>query len=213
MNTYNTYQEAKIANPDCDIYYYDGKFYAYSKDTAVMLLSETLSPCKPADHCMTVEEFLADGNKLIGGDLIMQVNGKVAHVDEDPDWNIKDDLDVDRHILRAAALNKTKRTKVEYVKVEFDQLYLAAKAVFDGEALFIGYVDNKGEPTGEYSSKVNQDGAACNYKHLYRRIETPMTEREAFVEACMDEAKKLPCSSDNVLAGRLFDSGKFKLVN
>lgn len=68
MNTYNTYQEAKIANPEYAIFEYLGKF-GTDKDIidAFDIHSVAMKECNPADYCMTVEQFLKDGHKFVGG--------------------------------------------------------------------------------------------------------------------------------------------------
>ncbi|AUR87919.1 hypothetical protein NVP1105O_76 [Vibrio phage 1.105.O._10N.286.49.B4] len=108
------------------------------------------------------------------------------------------------------------RTKTEFVKCEFEQVYLAAKAVFDGEDLFVGFVDHSGEPTGEYSEVVDQQRAARNYQHLYRKVEVEIDERQEFIgeverisECIANEGSDW---SFACIATEMFDSGKFKLV-
>lgn len=109
-------------------------------------------------------------------------------------------------------LESKPRTKTEFVKREFEQVYLAAKSVFDGEELFVGFVDHSGEPTGEYSEVVDQQRAARNYQHLYRKVETEIDERQEFIDTYKNLASVRMTPSIDELAGLIFDSGKFKLV-
>lgn len=115
-----------------------------------------------------------------------------------------DDID---EMLRAAALDgKKPYTKVEYVKVGFHKCH---EAMFEHEmegGLYVGC-----NSRFELATPVDiAENWSCN--NLYRRIETPMTEREAFVEALQDiwfvdgfdSAKQFD---------KIVDSGLFKLVN
>lgn len=114
MTTYNSYQEAKIANPKEDIYTSMSGDFAPMGNIAYIALSgckQGWNKCDPADYFMTLEKFLSDGHKLEVGDVIF---GE----DEDDVDVVSSDLhcrsfnmpvDADRHIyiLRAAALEKT----------------------------------------------------------------------------------------------------------
>jgi hypothetical protein len=105
MTTYNTYQEAKIANPKYDIYEMAGHFAASSFiETANSRAS--WNKCNPADHCMTVEKFLADGCKFVNGDLIIGIKGTVE-VLTNRVWELFcADANKKRLVLRAAALEE-----------------------------------------------------------------------------------------------------------
>ena len=102
MTTYNTYQEAKIANPEGEVYS-DGSMFFTS---AVKIFMYDSVKCNPADHCMTVEKFLSDGNKFIEGDLIINTFGNVNKIRDDEE--LRNELVTEnnnsRYILRAAAL-------------------------------------------------------------------------------------------------------------
>ena len=120
-----------------------------------------------------------------------------------------DDID---EMLHAAALEEKKpRTKVEYVKCNFSREWEAVKYYNEEGELFV--IDFN----GNYSNVNDISGAwyevVCrNYHCIYRRIETPITEREAFIEALQgiwfvdgfDSAKQFD---------EIVDSGLFKLVN
>ena len=162
MTTYNTYQEAKIANPDCDIAEITEKailefgekhvFEALVKSSDwesgyAFVDNFNESPrikdgywklCYPADHCMTVEKFLADGHKFVEGDLIL---------DEGVTWTVSDKVNSDtyiytvkssnkpdiddsqRYILRAAALEN----QMNIDKVETQTEHQEAMSAFSGE--------------------------------------------------------------------------------
>lgn len=127
MTTYNTYQEAKIANPKGDIYKLDrqGCFVCPEHGgVEVVMFTDYDSigvKCSHEDYCMTVEEFLADGHKFFEGDVYLNIQGDVRVVNSNKEWidvlNGKSAMDNKRYILRAAALEeKPKPTK--FVKVE-----------------------------------------------------------------------------------------------
>lgn len=130
MTTYNTYQAAKIANPECDIAeitekailefgekhvfealvksseWEDGYVFVSNHDESPRIKDGYWKLCNPADYCMTVERFLADGYRLVKGDVVFDF-GDVVSVDTAFDaeaYNQTDKKDDRRYILRAAAL-------------------------------------------------------------------------------------------------------------
>ena len=114
MTTYNSYAEAKIANPEREIArpseFWDGADYIVGKFkvlTESMLIDKfSWEKCNPADHCMTVERFLADGHKFVCGDIVIDV-GEVSVIETGFDrdsYNDPDEGDYKIYILRAAAL-------------------------------------------------------------------------------------------------------------
>jgi hypothetical protein len=116
MTTYNSYEAAKIANPECAIFEYKRNF---GTDKEILDLfdiqSREMKECCPADHCMTIEKFLADGHKFAEGDIALIHNGDVKTV-VNPylDWNTPNPDDNKRYILRAAALEEKPSEKVEW---------------------------------------------------------------------------------------------------
>ncbi|WFS86262.1 hypothetical protein vBVhaSMAG7_045 [Vibrio phage vB_VhaS_MAG7] len=130
MKTYNTYQEAKIANPEFEVAVVTrtdehtsemGKFisvlknnpslggysFADKKKTGYPNTTDGYyTVCYPSGYCMTVEKFLADGYKFVEGDVVFDF-GDVVSVDTAFDaetYNQTDKKDDRRYILRAAAL-------------------------------------------------------------------------------------------------------------
>ncbi|AUS01641.1 hypothetical protein NVP1287O_68 [Vibrio phage 1.287.O._10N.286.55.C7] len=103
-----------------------------------------------------------------------------------------------------SAAKEKPRTKVEYVKV-VDSIF-DLRPDFEAGDLYISHCD------GHYQQILSESSLhlACAQGLLYRRIETPMTEREAFVESATHILKS--GMSDAEYAGALFDSGKFKLI-
>jgi hypothetical protein len=111
---------------------------------------------------------------------------------------------------------KKPRTKIEYVKCEFSHAWEALKSFEEGEELYRDKNQTLQTEVVEFVKAASVGGIGyilTYYKadNLYRRIETPMTEREAFVEAAIHELKS--GMSDIDYAKAIFDSGKFKLVN
>lgn len=247
MITYKTYQECKIANPECDVAvvtgcdeftpppgefiavlrsdgFFDGYAFAdKSKPGSPNISDGYYKICNPSDHCMAVKEFLDAGYRFEVGDYFINNHGEVVEIGKKYDGGIvimpsEANLRIpgtDEHcyILRAAALEEKSRTKVEYVKVNGN---------YDGGAFW--------ECAKDYSEGVifttmgsseqlvvdSIDDLLDRYKcsNLYRRIETTMTEREAFIEeACEIMSKAVPDYVALALACNLYNSGKFKLVN
>lgn len=104
MTTYNTYQEAKIANPESDIYCDD--FHKCFQAIANKGCSfGNLTKCNPADYCITVEKFHLNGYKLFDGDLY-ELEGNVYEFGRDNSIsdNELNPSNKERLVLRAAAL-------------------------------------------------------------------------------------------------------------
>ena len=207
MKTYNSYEEAKIANPESNIYELDGVF-----QPGHMSFREGESKCNPADHCMTVERFLADGHKFVEGDLILD-EGLVylvsdlktqKHWYETESANQPDCDDNSRYILRAAALNKPKRVKFEYVPINNGNELITYR-----NELFFKH--DSGDYVWTENHTMRSILTHMDNDNLFRRIETETTERDEFIEAYAlathDEIGNI-----DIIAGMLFDSGKFKLV-
>ena len=122
MKTHKTYQEAKIANPDSDIFYADSIGFASGDAPAT---PANWKKCNPADYCMTLVEFLAAGLLLVEDDLVLDAAGVRVVKSSKPktgEWlnlssaSIPMDGDDEIHILRAKALEE-KEVEYEYIKV------------------------------------------------------------------------------------------------
>lgn len=79
MTTYNTYAEAKIDNKDKDIYELDGRFQAVD-NAPTSHFANGWSKCNPADHCMSVVDFIAAGHSFEFGDVYLSEKGYVTKV-------------------------------------------------------------------------------------------------------------------------------------
>lgn len=151
MKLYNTYAEAKIDNPDCEIVASIENFLGNPAGTNKFRVSPS-SPtgsiigawvtCDASCHCSTVAGFLDAGYKFEVGDIGLDESGSVRHVEKVLDWNTRLTNDDKRYILRAAALNggckiptKEPKMKAEYVKVEASSNEIA-KMMIDGEVFY-----------------------------------------------------------------------------
>lgn len=117
MTTYNTYQEAKIANPDSEIVRWNSsdEYKAVSKRDLSGYLT-TWTYCNPADHCMTVEKFLKDEHKFVDGDIyfcIGELEPSIVGVDgfKCEYANTPTGDDATSYILRAKALEEPKKVE------------------------------------------------------------------------------------------------------
>lgn len=129
MKTYNTYQEAKIENPEREIVttsngwagddYLKGKFEPLQNIKNGDISSHDLSEggwkiCNHASYCMTVDQFLKGGNKFVDGDLIIgtDCNVKVVGIDYGVgSANCNVGSDNERYILRAKVLEEPKQVE------------------------------------------------------------------------------------------------------
>lgn len=164
MNTYPTYQAAKIANPYSEIYKLGGRFTTNSS----IELGVLLPPCHIADYCMTVKQFLEDGHKFVAEDKYIN------------------DGDNKCYVLKAKALEETSPEEKEaldektyrYEKVNFDIASRAVAAWEDGELLFTNV-------SHDTYAKIETALDVLTYLHrLHRRIE--VTERDLEIEAARE---------------------------
>ena len=107
MKTYNTYQEAKIANPSCEIYVSICGNFAAQDDVSTIALSgikEGWNKCNPADYCMSLESFLASGKRAFKGDIIADKDGKAMIVEAESIVNTPFETDCEVYVIKAKAL-------------------------------------------------------------------------------------------------------------
>ena len=115
MKKYNSYTEAKIDNPDCEVYKFlpriitgDGHYFASNNDlNGAAIVNGSIFKCNPADHCMTLEQFFDDGHKLVDGDVYLGGCDNVCVVGLDivaSGANTRHRNDNKRYILRAKSL-------------------------------------------------------------------------------------------------------------
>lgn len=111
---YKTYQEAKIENPESEIYHFKHKnidaksfFFTVDDEKDFVAINGTIFKCKPSVFCMTLADFFDAGHKLVKGDTYEDSFGfaRTVGLHMDPSTAnhrlISDDR---RYILRAKAL-------------------------------------------------------------------------------------------------------------
>ena len=216
MNTYPTYQAAKIANPDSGIYKLGGKFTTNSSSE----FGHSLQPANPADYCMKGEDFFSKGIKLSVGDSIIESNGNIAieltecgakilnsHQDSVAFIIKSEAIELDNIAKKNFEHHKKEPTiepKYRYEKVT-DSIFQLKEEFERGELFEMVGVEI-------YRPVEREVYLVDSFFHeiLYRRIE--VTERELFIE---ESCKIVGASIDSDAAndfGKQFDSGKFKLV-
>lgn len=102
---YKTYQDAKIANPDSEIYYsaarrLGDKGFFSTKENATGFHHR----CKPKDYCMTLKSFLAGGRRAVKGDVIVGQDGKAMAVESEYIINMPTEADCGIYVVKAKAL-------------------------------------------------------------------------------------------------------------
>ena len=206
--TYPTYQAAKIANPDCNIYTHGGLF-SNEKFNSLPYVNGW-RPCNPADYCMTVRQFLDAGHKFVEGDIFLNLTGNVKIVPGSNVWldslNCEDKNDKERYILEAKALKETKTYRYEKVTDSIFDL----KEEFERGDLFSRNDKGKYRQIKGETWPVN----STNNGNVYRRIE--VTEREFAIEQAakiMYDADQSSGQINDLTLGALFDAGMLKLVN
>lgn len=218
QKTYNTFQEAKIDNPTYEVCVRnDHKGGAFQANPKGVVINEYWKICNPADYCMTVEEFLKAGHKFEVGDVVIDV-GMVSVIYDSfgvGAYNEPDSGDCNIYILRAAALEKPKRTKVEYVKVtdsifDLKDEFERGDLYFDRDAC-TGGIYASSEKYQKIIDMTDFNQAALN-NNIYRKVETEIDERQEFIDAACNEVNATlnSCAAEGF--ARLYDSGKFKLI-
>ena len=233
MTTYNSYEEAKIANPESEIvttgpnWEYNPalkwKFEKLVEDDdddgdAHALEDSAWVKCNPADHCMTVEKFLKNGHKFVYGDLFLDQGGCVEKVSNVDNYNIPFIGDNKRYILRAAALEnkmntdrletqseeQPKRVKFEYLKVDFVSDKEKAEAFIEGGLRYLTHGEIRGDLESDTIPVTRLDELLCG-NSIYRRIETEITERDEFIQGYLELADSSVGVSYKEFAGIVFD--------
>ncbi|AUR81886.1 hypothetical protein NVP1016O_06 [Vibrio phage 1.016.O._10N.286.46.A11] len=243
MTTYNSYEEAKIANPREEILKarddwdgcksYVGKFTANKSDEnggTPLIGKGAWELCNPSDCCMTYnqcDEFSV-GMIVLERGVVRELNVVSASILNTAKSDPIQRESWDSHlILRAAALKPRdndyamsvmeKKVKVEYVQEGSFKEVL--KCAIDGEVFYSK--DGKGEFKFDVPrmSFVNHDGvdmkiSNLTYHEFYRRIETEIDERKEFIKAYSILREKFMIQREyEYFDDFMADSGKFKLVD
>ena len=195
MSTYPTYQAAKIANPDSNIYRYLSVSPLFTCESECNGFS--LQPANPADYCMTVKQFLDAGHKFVDGDFMLGQDGLVVRVSNCPSYNMPLEDDDKRYALRTKSLEEANTIPTEtpedkealdektyrYEKVT-DSIEKIAKAMIDGEVFYSQGGSDRFYWRLNGFGKNNLALTGLNGFDFYRRIE--VTERELEIEAAKD---------------------------
>lgn len=143
MTTYETYSEAKIANPIEDIYKLEnGRFATGLWIDKNNFGKYTFTLCNPADECMSSLTFTELGHKFVDGDLIEDDKGSVLTVGVNIFSESLNNLGLPANffILRAAALEESESAPTETPEQKKEREELEA-----GEKLWreFGYINPK----------------------------------------------------------------------
>lgn len=119
-------------------------------------------------------------------------------------------IDITPHQYEMSKFSGEPRTKVEYVKCEYGDKASNIVMDFENNAPLYKVVNDEYWTIDELDDlfAIILDGG----EHIYRRIETPMTEREAFINEACNVNEIAHGERRQYLVESLFDSGKFKLV-
>ena len=133
MTTYNTYAECKIKHPQNQVvtanpnWYWEpelkGKFIPADVpyDGMAAKGAGNWIICNPADHCMSIEVFLASGYRFVPGDFYLETGDVVEIVNDDGgDVNTPEEGDHERFVLSAKALND--QAIEDFYDPEFEQV-------------------------------------------------------------------------------------------
>lgn len=214
---YKTYAEAKIANPDCEVFK-DGKEFHAVHGLKSSPFGKGWLICNPAAYCSTLKEFLEAGFKLVDGDMFIGANCTVVTVVADCQSSRVNALDSNRYILSAAALNggckipaKVEQWTIynntlplcELTDEQAAQLFNAWRAGGEVECTNTTTKDlRSGLTTFEWSipSIINWDD------YLAYRIK-PKSERELFIDKSMEVCKENQHNKVEFMLGKIYDAG------
>lgn len=212
MTTYKSYAEAKIANPDCEIFSNGEEFDAIKKAPTSHFANAWVI-ANPAEYCSTLKEFLDAGFKLVAGDVVMTVNCSTSIVKEDAvdSWNHHGVNDHGFFILSASALNGGCKipAKAEQWTIYNNTMPLCELSYEQAGKLVknSGCVEHQNPNTGDWAVTTSP---MWNRSGIYRI--KPKSERELFIESAMSAGGLRARDGAEDVYGSLFDSGKFKLA-
>ena len=179
---------------------------------------------------MTLKEFLAKGHEITTGDLLLG-DGRVWELDIYSLVLLRGGYDRynNFYILYAKALNQVEtreekealdaieklkpkhtNTKVEYVKIDCQSLeFWECAKEYQSEA-HVYWKDSEGK---QVIQDLNQLVEHYRAGIIYRKVAREPTERELFINTALDVACEPIDSLAFIAFGRLYESGKFKLVD
>ena len=212
MKKYNSYAEAKIDNPDCEIYKFmphniagDEYYFASDNDlNGAVMVNGSIFKCNPADHCMTLERFLASGKRLVRGDVFIGYGGIASTVANPAVMNEPQEVDSDAYILRAKALE----TKLKPEWANGDELEYGNNSSF--EHVFYGRYVTYDEFSGVHVI-LNDDGYWAINGDCIRKPESPIekAKREA-LELLKPHDYGVASSTVEAIVDKLSNAGMLK---
>lgn len=216
---YKTYAEAKIANPDSEIYCAmisnDGRGI-YGKLIDINMVTKSHYLCNPADHCSSLKDFFDAGFKLVAGDKIIGVGESVWDIAEYSEFHEPDEENDIRFILSVSALNGGCKIPA---KAEQWSIYSNTMPLCELTDEQYGKMRRARDNGGlvEFANVTNdfkfeEIGNPNWCKDQVYRIKSK-SERELFIEAAIGHAIKPETQSAKQMFGELFDSGKFKYID
>lgn len=131
MKAYKTYQEAKIANQDRDIFSLQGKYTCGGDEPLHPDLQGCYwTHCEPSDYLMSVDMFINSGYKICAGDTFIDTDGKVETMTEiDALNNCINDDDNKRYILKSAWIKDKIPTESPQEREALDMIDTTSKQV------------------------------------------------------------------------------------
>ena len=227
---YKSFEAAKIANPEEDIFKLDdGSFVTGFWINKNNFGKHTFTRCCAKDHCMSKRDFLEKGYKFVGKDIVLRDNFvETLEETQCKSANISSFNDQYYFVLKAAALTNCpwweeqeecetpKRVKVEYVNLnkneEGGKFWEVARDWSEGNREFRFMRGN-----GDYDKVENDKELLSIYTNdkLLFRVEKEITDRDEFIEKVEAIAEDIASDSEwsfACIAAAMFDSGEFKLT-
>ena len=205
MTTYNSYEEAKIANPESEIYKdISGKFIPYRGGFEI----PAGILCKPEQYCKTYNQC----DEFKSGMVVMDIAG-IGHLTTysaktlngiHKGSRVKEKWDK-CFILRDVTLEeKPKRIRVEYERVDLVDHWEYFKLMSEEGDLYVNCTDLSYE--GFSGDNINLANALHDGSCIYRKVEVEVSEKDEFIERC---AWAVQDDVENVeaIASILFDAG------
>lgn len=129
MKTYNTYQEAKIANPDYAIYGNSIPVFGVKREMEFM--DHSFYYCEPCEYCITVKKFLDYGLFFDVGDMWIDYDGEVMTVSSKnvDAVNLPHHMDDKRYVLKSINLKVEIPTEAQEEREVLDIIDTAPKQV------------------------------------------------------------------------------------
>lgn len=207
---YKTYAEAKIANPDSEIYCAmisnDGRGI-YGKLIDINMVTKSHYLCNPADYCSSVKEFLEAGFKFAIGDIWLSRDNILVIVDlVDARTNKYQNNDENRFVISAGSLNGGCKipAKAEQWTIYNNTMPLCelTDEQVGNLVKHSGCVEHMNPNSGEWGATITP---VWNRAGIYRI--KPKSERELFIDKSIKLLTPENYGPMNKMFGSLFDAG------